>query len=129
MKVGAGNLAGSKQLDSISLFTRTFPCARRGVRWIPPIYSRASPGFLRQLLHSVVANILIIQKADAEKSFSTACPSSGKFIIFSCFWIIVVGGLEVVHYIKNKLSEKREYNEIIHLLQLEWECSPGYWCI
>lgn len=39
----------------------------------------------RQLFHYVVANILIIRKADTEKSFSTACPSSGKFIILLMF--------------------------------------------
>lgn len=33
----------------------------------------------------LVVNLLIIQKADTEKSFSTACPSSGKFIILFMF--------------------------------------------
>lgn len=95
MKVGAGNLSGSKQLESISLFTRTFACAKRMncvLGGIPPMYSRASPGFHRQLFHSVVANILIIQKADTEKSFSTACPSSGNVIFFFMFLDKVVEG-------------------------------------
>lgn len=78
--------------------------------------------FHRQLVHSVVANILNIQKADAKKCFSTACSGSGKLTIL--FMFLDNSSRRIISFtLHKKINYQRRGDTIKSFIYCSWNGS------